>query len=396
MRFTLSDVPAVGTPLEVPQQSMRVATAILALTFVIFAGVEWVAIRQFWGHSIRDVFDLTFALFEGFWVLGWTVGVVILGALTVLMFFFGESTHVDDAKLVYVPRLGPLKIVIERDLVQMRNLRLENDRSGNAVRIRFDDDEGTHGLGEAMPRSEGERLVGIIDRARVAAGALPFPVRARAPVPAPDARPDGAAPPVDLHGAGGSMSSLSVVALVAANLVPLGGVLFFGWDLATVMILYWAESAVIGFYTALKIAVVGKFGALFAVPFFVGHFGGFMALHFLFIYSFFVRGVSATGPAPAVRDALTAVFVPLWPSLAALFVSHGISFFSNFIRRREYVGATVSGLMTAPYNRIAIMQITIILGGWLILLLNSPVAALVVLVLIKTGVDLSAHRKEHR
>src|SRR5947207_8973953 len=98
--------------------------------------------------------------------------------------------------------------------------------------------------------------------------------------------------------------SPSGLALIAANLVPLGGVLFFGWDLASVIILYWAESAVIGFYTALKIAVVGKFAALFAVPFFVGHFGGFMALHFLLIYNFFVRGLSPAAAEPGVRAAL--------------------------------------------------------------------------------------------
>ena len=53
--------------------------------------------------------------------------------------------------------------------------------------------------------------------------------------------------------------------------------LFFGWDLADVMVLFWAESAVVGFYTVLKIAVVGKLMALLVAPFFVGHFGGFMA-----------------------------------------------------------------------------------------------------------------------
>ena len=51
--------------------------------------------------------------------------------------------------------------------------------------------------------------------------------------------------------------------------------------------------------------------------------------------------------------------------------------------------------MTAPYNRIVVMQITVILGGWIILLLKSPVPALAVLVLLKTAADFSAHQKEH-
>jgi hypothetical protein len=189
--------------------------------------------------------------------------------------------------------------------------------------------------------------------------------------------------------------SPSGLALIAANLVPLGGVLFFEWDLASVMILYWAESAVIGFYTVLKIAVVGKLAAFLAVPVFVGHFGGFMAMHFLFIYALFVRGTETTGPNPAAGEALLLLFGPLWFSLATLFLSHGVSFVSNFMARREYAQATVTGLMTAPYGRIIVMQVTLIVGGWIVMLVRTPAAALALLVVLKTAADWSAHQKEH-
>jgi hypothetical protein len=41
------------------------------------------------------------------------------------------------------------------------------------------------------------------------------------------------------------------------------------------------------------------------------------------------------------------------------------------------------------------MHVTIIFGGWLILLLRSPGPALIRLIALKTAVDLRAHRKEH-
>jgi len=189
---------------------------------------------------------------------------------------------------------------------------------------------------------------------------------------------------------------VSGLALIAANLLPLAGVMFFGWDLAEVIVLFWAESAVIAFYTAVKMAVVGKFFAILAVPFFIGHFGGFMAGHFLLIYAFFVRGFAATGPAPGVTEALVGIFNPLWTPLAGLFFSHGVSFFSNFIGRREYAVASMTTLMTAPYNRIIVMQLALIFGGWIIVLLRSPVPALALLVVLKTVMDVSAHTKEHR
>ncbi len=190
------------------------------------------------------------------------------------------------------------------------------------------------------------------------------------------------------------LSSESAIALVVANLVPLAGVLFFGWDLGSIMVLYWVESGVIAFYTVLKIAIVGKLAAIVAVPFFVGHFGGFMIAHFLLIYSLFLRE-SIGGWAPGAGAELYAIFIPIWISIAALFISHGVSFFTNFIGEREYEAATVSGLMHAPYYRVIVMHMTLILGGWIVMLIGMPAGALVVLLLLKTAVDLHAHRREH-
>jgi uncharacterized protein DUF6498 len=293
-----------------------------------------------------------------------------------------------------VPRLGPLTIVVEHDLARIRDLRLEPAGAGGEVTIRFDDDGGSHVLGTAMPRTRAEAIVAAIRRAIDLTPRAPVPPRpdAASERPRPEASrrspaDEAAPPPVD---------SPSVVALIAANVVPLIGVLFFGWDLANLLILYWAESAVIGFYTALKIAIVGRIAAVAAVPFFVGHFGGFMVMHFLLIYSFFVRGIAASGPDLPVPAALQRVFAPLSLSLATLFVSHGVSFFSNFIRQREYERTRVSALMTAPYNRIVLMQLTLIFGGWVVILTRNATAALALLVLAKTAADVAAHRKEHR
>jgi hypothetical protein len=89
------------------------------------------------------------------------------------------------------------------------------------------------------------------------------------------------------------------------------------------------------------------------------------------------------------------IFSPLWLPLAGLFISHGISFFDNFLGRREYIGASMTQLMTAPYGRIVVMQLALIFGGWIVLLLKNPVPALALLVILKTALDFSAHRKEH-
>ena len=44
----------------------------------------------------------------------------------------------------------------------------------------------------------------------------------------------------------------SSFALIAANCLPLFGVLFFGWDTFSIIFLYWAENVVIGAINVLK------------------------------------------------------------------------------------------------------------------------------------------------
>jgi hypothetical protein len=393
IRIGLLDDAARATVLALPERRMWLAGAIFAAMFAVFAGVEVVTIRQMMGREVEDVFDLMFALFHAFWVLGWSVGVFLLGAVTFLLFFYRESARLQNGMLLYVPRFGPLNIVCEYELGKVRNLRLEKAGSEQDVRIRFDYREGTHGLGNTMPRSDAQMLISLIQSAATAAGLTSRAPEAPRREPAPR-KPEVAKPELD-EPAPPSILSPSGLALIAANLLPLAGVMYFGWDLAEVIVLFWAESAIIAFYTAIKMAVVGNFAAIFLVPFFIGHFGGFMAGHFLLIYSFFLRGFDATGPAPGARGALLDIFNPLWTPLAALFISHGVSFFSNFLGRREYTRTTMNALMTRPYSRIVVMQLSLIFGGWIIIALRSPVPALALLVVLKTILDFSAHRKEH-
>ena len=51
--------------------------------------------------------------------------------------------------------------------------------------------------------------------------------------------------------------SPSVIMLVLANLIPLGGVLFFGWQVFPIMFLFWFENVVVGVFHALKMLLAG-------------------------------------------------------------------------------------------------------------------------------------------
>ena len=189
-----------------------------------------------------------------------------------------------------------------------------------------------------------------------------------------------------------TLSSPSTLALIFANLVPLAGTVLLGWNLGDVMVLYWAETAVIGFFNICKIAIIGRWAALLAGPFFIVHFGGFMSVHFLFIYTIFVQGVQDSSGVNL--NEVMQLFINLWPALAALFASHTFSFFHNFIGRGEFTGRTVNKQMTEPYSRIIFMHMVIIFGGGLSLVLGEPTPVLLIVIVLKIWFDVKAHLKQ--
>ncbi len=88
------------------------------------------------------------------------------------------------------------------------------------------------------------------------------------------------------------------------------------------------------------------------------------------------------------------MFARLWPALAVLFASHALSFFINFMGRKEHLGRTVKNQMSEPYNRIMIMHLVLILGGGLALVLGEPTPVLVIVLVLKIWFDVRAHLKQ--
>lgn len=61
----------------------------------------------------------------------------------------------------------------------------------------------------------------------------------------------------------------------------------------------------------------------------------------------------------------------------------------------EYLGKEISTQKGQPYKRIIIMHMTIIFGGFLVMLFETTLPALMLLVLIKIAADLRSHLREH-
>jgi len=215
----------------------------------------------------------------------------------------------------------------------------------------------------------------------------------------------------------------SAIALIAFNLIPLIGVLFYGWSTTEILLLYWTESAIVGFYTilkmlmakgsiklqqagpkpAIKLSVTGMpsieeiagknspFAKIFLVLFFCVHYGMFMFVHLMFIlffvifrsfFSFFFNFSSS------IQD-FKLIFLNVLIAFIFLFISHGISFITNYVGRKEYEKANPLSIMFSPYKRIFLMQVVIIFGA----IIMAPV---LILVIGKIIFDLYAHIAERK
>jgi hypothetical protein len=231
----------------------------------------------------------------------------------------------------------------------------------------------------------------------------------------------------------GTSASTSMLVLVAFNLVPLVGVLFGRWTVATLLVLYWVENGIVGILNVPKILLaegpgrpgsignavgLAGFGVAARLPialFFLVHYGLFWVVHGIFVWTLpTLVGVGhGSFPTPDPGDpGFTAIpfggfggFAPsaasgvdgsavLWGAIG-LAISHGVSFVVNFLGRGEYRKVSATEQAQRPYGRLIVLHLAIIFGGFVSLLLGSPIGAIVVLVLLKTAIDVRLHRREH-
>ncbi|MDP9468432.1 MAG: DUF6498-containing protein [Chloroflexota bacterium] len=215
-------------------------------------------------------------------------------------------------------------------------------------------------------------------------------------------------------------SSLALVLLVGFNLVPLAGVVWWGWDLWTILVLYWVENGIIGALNVAKILTaqgtvlpgltrwrmngrpVNQIARGGIAAFFTIHYGVFWLGHGVFVLLALplIAGVSS-GSGSSSGDTLFGTSAgPGWGLLQlgaiGLALSHGASFGLNYIGRGEYRTTSPIQLMLAPYGRVVVLHLTIILGATVSIALGTPIGALVVLVTIKTLLDVAFHLREHR
>ncbi|MFL5681389.1 MAG: DUF6498-containing protein [Chloroflexota bacterium] len=218
----------------------------------------------------------------------------------------------------------------------------------------------------------------------------------------------------------GTSSPVAVVSLVVVNLVPLVGVLFWGWNLQSILVLYWLENGIVGLINVPKILLARGAGDVPTIlkgvvaGFFLIHYGLFWLVHGLFVLTFLPMfasmsagpmldpgaGFDGTFPAIGVDVASAATHGAGGDAIAGaavlIAVSHLLSFLFNYVGRREYLTASPMRQAGAPYARVVVLHLTILFGGFISIALGNPIGALVALVALKIALDLGLHLRERR
>lgn len=409
-RFRLAlDRPAPELRLRrvYPFRRSWLAIGILAafdLVFLIPAITTFRTAADSWGR-FEDLFDLVGALFLSAWLLGWSIAPILMTTILVLMLFGREVIKARPGTVELFLGLPLIGVAAEYQAAGMRNLRLQqapekSGRSWRGTHLQFDYGANSVAFGSDVDERELTTLANDIHMASgqairrgeatadELAGRWPTDPVIEAVTTSEQHETQMSEPMAPI-----TLASPSALALIIANLIPLAGAVFLGWDLAIVMVLYWSESAIIGLFNICKMAVVSKWVAIPAGLFFLSHFGAFMAVHFLFLYALFIQGPQDMSGGDLAE--VGQLFISLWPALLALVVSHGLSFYQNFLGRGEYRGRALKEQMTEPYSRIIFMHLVLIFGGGLTLVLGEPTPVLLIVIVLKILFDVKAHLKQH-
>ena len=148
-------------------------------------------------------------------------------------------------------------------------------------------------------------------------------------------------------------SPVAIALLIVANLVPLFGVLFFGWSLTTIVALYWLENGVVGAFALARMATAEGVdedpgsvsingrqlsaaelrnpvsARVVLMPFFVMHYGMFWLVHGVFVWFALPMVWEQMGGATAGPSLVAC----LW-ALPVLFLSHAALFVRLVAGRR--------------------------------------------------------------
>lgn len=187
------------------------------------------------------------------------------------------------------------------------------------------------------------------------------------------------------------------LSLLLINLVPLFGVMFYGWQANSIILFYVAETILVGFIHVVKMTALllmnskresalsvertntGVKGAGL-IPFFIFHFGFFVFVQMMIFGGFTHQNLIKTFPVLFTGNYKYA--------LSVIFITKITLLISELFWDPDSEKKLPDDVFFEPYPRIFVQQFMVILGGWFTIIGNSLIGYLVVLIFCKTVFDI--------
>jgi hypothetical protein len=228
---------------------------------------------------------------------------------------------------------------------------------------------------------------------------------------------------------------LAKISIIISNLIPIIGIVYFDWKILNILLYFFIESIVIGFYLLVKvllnnyyqiysenkeiknikesivyrlfirdkkvygykkIIIVSNIFEIVIVSFF---YYLYLYLHFIII-EFIISEIYYINLSNDIKGFW--IFIQDYSSTSqiiipfiVLLISHGISLKMKYIKNQEYKSKNTMDFIELMVYRSLILQGIIILGAFITIIYKSNIVILVITIFTKTIVDLYTHTKEH-
>ena len=181
----------------------------------------------------------------------------------------------------------------------------------------------------------------------------------------------------------------SAVMLVVANIFPVIDMLWKGDPVGSILVIYWMQMMIIGFWTCVKLVVIARLRALLLVLMFV--------LMYLSIVNIFgiIAGTMLDDQMQGTAWHQNFSLWNYWVPALLFFATHGLSFWENFVGSREYEKIKWDTQMGKPILRAMPMWIAALVGGIIGGFFNTAAVAVVFVLPVKLALDLLGHFAEH-
>ena len=187
------------------------------------------------------------------------------------------------------------------------------------------------------------------------------------------------------------LSIFSLLAIIVTGLIPIWGVLHYGWDAVQIVILFWIETLIVGVFTWLRVREAernpGDPGPFKVSSFFVVHYGLFWLVHGVLVWVLvlvFMAGVGWSGAWSSTVGDQT-----FWLALIGVGLMQTMIYWRDWARPEAWRGADPSTEMFKPYGRVVALHLLVIAGFWVITLTGGARNLVIVLCAAKVVVDVA-------